>query len=522
MPQGSNRVHELRDHLRSAASHLDTGRFDEAAAEVEAALTIDPGSLAGQTLATRIESARTAAADIEADDLPLTDESGAGAAPVTIEPGRFVPPGVNAASWIGFEQRIQERRFGALLETARSAITRGDGIAARLALEEARELRSDDPRLDTLADEAALLPMAMPAGGADRVVWSRAAGAVFLLVVGVGLLIGFERMDQGPSIEVAPEALPAFTGPPETTDQLPAPVASGPGPDGTEPSATATSGPEMPDSPVTPVMPAPEPPVVVAAAVPVTSDASTGERRVTAAATAASPPARETRQAAGGSATNAPARGAVLARDEGSEGSRSGSTAPALIEETVDAVLPERPPILERPGPPEPRPSAAVSDAVRASAPPERPVRPEPAVATTPPLLTDAPDVVDRDLANAASAVAAAIVPRDESDVEQVLTRYARGYSQLDASGVREVWPSAPERALASAFAQLESQAISFDSCDIAVQGSRASASCLGSQSFVVLVGSRERRTEPRRWQFDLRRDGDAWKIHDAQVQRGR
>jgi hypothetical protein len=51
---------------------------------------------------------------------------------------RYVPSGVNAQSWLGFEQRIQERRFHALLETMNHAISAGDAIAARVALEEAR------------------------------------------------------------------------------------------------------------------------------------------------------------------------------------------------------------------------------------------------------------------------------------------------------------------------------------------------------------------------------------------------
>ena len=58
--------------------------------------------------------------------------------PLNPSAGRFVPSGVDAQSWIGFEHRIQERRFRALLEAIAAAAARGDGVSARIALEEAR------------------------------------------------------------------------------------------------------------------------------------------------------------------------------------------------------------------------------------------------------------------------------------------------------------------------------------------------------------------------------------------------
>jgi len=48
--------------------------------------------------------------------------------------GRYVPSGVNAQSWLGFEQRIQERRFRALLDTINQAIAAGDAKELRRAL----------------------------------------------------------------------------------------------------------------------------------------------------------------------------------------------------------------------------------------------------------------------------------------------------------------------------------------------------------------------------------------------------
>jgi hypothetical protein len=124
--------------------------------------------------------------------------------------------------------------------------------------------------------------------------------------------------------------------------------------------------------------------------------------------------------------------------------------------------------------------------------------------------------------AAAASVVPAAAMtmPVDTSRVEEVLRRYARAYDSLDASAARAVWPSVNEKALARAFQDLASQSVSFNNCDIDIRGAVANASCSGEASYVVKVGSREPRTEPRLWRFELRRDGEAWKIENAETRR--
>jgi hypothetical protein len=120
-----------------------------------------------------------------------------------------------------------------------------------------------------------------------------------------------------------------------------------------------------------------------------------------------------------------------------------------------------------------------------------------------------------------ASAVIAVAPRADESRVTQVLHQYARAYGRLDASAARAVWPSVDERALARAFAGLQSQAVSFDNCNVNVNGATATASCRGRAIYVGKIGSREPRTEMRQWTFALRRDADdAWKIETAQAQR--
>lgn len=106
---------------------------------------------------------------------------------------RFVPSGVNEQSWLGFEQRIQERRFRALLETMNNALIAGDAIETRMALEEARELRPDAPELIDIEERLRATPLMVPPP-AHRLLWTRALGGVMLLLVGVGLLFGIEWM----------------------------------------------------------------------------------------------------------------------------------------------------------------------------------------------------------------------------------------------------------------------------------------------------------------------------------------
>jgi hypothetical protein len=105
---------------------------------------------------------------------------------------RYVPDGVNPQSWIGFEQRIQERRFRALLEQIDHAILRRDDVAARLALEEARELRPDAPDLCELNERVALIPAAPLIAPSTHVAWIRPMRALTLLAAGVALVVGIE------------------------------------------------------------------------------------------------------------------------------------------------------------------------------------------------------------------------------------------------------------------------------------------------------------------------------------------
>jgi hypothetical protein len=112
------------------------------------------------------------------------------------------------------------------------------------------------------------------------------------------------------------------------------------------------------------------------------------------------------------------------------------------------------------------------------------------------------------------------ITPSEDIRVRSVLNQYASAYGTLDASAVRAVWPTVNQRALQRAFDDLSSQRVSFDDCDIAVNGTSAQASCRVTASYVGKVGGQGPRTEPRTVTFELKRDGDAWRIQKADTRR--
>jgi hypothetical protein len=106
---------------------------------------------------------------------------------------------------------------------------------------------------------------------------------------------------------------------------------------------------------------------------------------------------------------------------------------------------------------------------------------------------------------------------RDAADIQMVLTRYASAFSDLDAAAVSQVWPNADSRSLARAFRGLEEQGLAFGNCDIQVTGPSAAASCDGTVRYVTKVGSKDPRTERRRWQFTLGKVRDLWMIQTVE-----
>jgi hypothetical protein len=146
---------------------------------------------------------------------------------------------------------------------------------------------------------------------------------------------------------------------------------------------------------------------------------------------------------------------------------------------------------------------------------------PREALMPAPTLPANAPGPVNASIppmTAAPSPVTAGAV--DESRVADVLRQYARAYGDLDASAARDIWPSVDQRALARAFDSLRSQQLSLQECQIDVHGATANASCRGQARDVGKVGSGEPRIEPRTWRFELRREGEAWKIAHAEARR--
>jgi tetratricopeptide (TPR) repeat protein len=120
----------------------------------------------------------------------------------------------------------------------------------------------------------------------------------------------------------------------------------------------------------------------------------------------------------------------------------------------------------------------------------------------------------------ARTAVPLADLPEDNVLVTKVLQRYRTAYEGLDAQSAQAVWPAVNQAALARAFNGLESQTLTFDACDVRVEGESATATCQGSARYVPKIGSREPRVEPRIWNFTLQKNGGDWKIDSARTER--
>lgn len=115
---------------------------------------------------------------------------------------------------------------------------------------------------------------------------------------------------------------------------------------------------------------------------------------------------------------------------------------------------------------------------------------------------------------------AAPAVVRGETDrlaVRALLERYRGAYERLDANAAVETWPSVDRRALAKAFADLSSQTLRFDNCDIELAETRGVASCRGLASYVGRVGRRAELAE-RQWTFMVRKSGDDWRIDSVKT----
>lgn len=165
-----------------------------------------------------------------------------------------------------------------------------------------------------------------------------------------------------------------------------------------------------------------------------------------------------------------------------------------------------------------PRPQPVPNVQRPAAAPPS----PEPPANLRAPVeeLPITPARIEPPSATPADASASPTAPSDAVQIQRALGQYRQAYDRLDARGARAVWPGVNERALARAFAGLESQGLVFDRCDVNVGDDSATAVCNGSARYVLKVGSKEPQVEPRRWTFSLRKSANGWEIENVDTAR--
>jgi hypothetical protein len=97
--------------------------------------------------------------------------------------------------------------------------------------------------------------------------------------------------------------------------------------------------------------------------------------------------------------------------------------------------------------------------------------------------------------------------------IRRVLDAYRDSYDHLDASSAALIWRGVDTRALARAFSSLSSQALSFDQCDVRINGAQATARCSGELRYVRRVGAPTMHVLRLSWAIDLERNADRWVI---------
>jgi tetratricopeptide (TPR) repeat protein len=207
---------------------------------------------------------------------------------------------------------------------------------------------------------------------------------------------------------------------------------------------------------------------------------------------------------------------------------RAPSVAPSPL--VARALLPPRSaapsPLVAR----APLPPPSVTPSRRASAASSRPLStPATAPLSLPVPLSQLPTaaaVTPREppastIATAAPVEPAPIRARNDKDlVEDALQRYRRAYGRLNAQSAQAVYPTVNRVALARAFDGLESQSLTFDSCDVEVRGILARAICHGTARYVPKIGNRYPHTESLVWSFELRKSNSDWTIYYAKASR--
>ena len=146
------------------------------------------------------------------------------------------------------------------------------------------------------------------------------------------------------------------------------------------------------------------------------------------------------------------------------------------------------------------------------SPPAVAPIVPEPAVPPAP--------AVESIEARAAPALPPGPAPVLDSDdrprIRAILDAYTAAYERLDAVSAASLWPGVDTRALTRAFSTLSRQNVSFDRCEITVDGARATAQCDGAIEYVRRVGDSTPHSRTTSWAFAFDRAAGTWRISNV------
>lgn len=198
---------------------------------------------------------------------------------------------------------------------------------------------------------------------------------------------------------------------------------------------------------------------------------------------------------------------------------------PEVVAAPTDAATPAlAPPVAAAVRPPEPPVPVPATVPTDLSLPASSAIEPldVPPPAPAPQRVAPPPLAAPASASSRPVEVAPATpVADDAAQVRAVLQKYQAAYDRLDASLVHEVWPGVNQAALARAFDGLQSQTLTFRTCDVQLRGAVATVLCTGSTRYVPKIGSREPHVEPLAWTFTLRkRANDNWQIESARADR--
>ena len=182
---------------------------------------------------------------------------------------------------------------------------------------------------------------------------------------------------------------------------------------------------------------------------------------------------------------------------------------------------------LSRLRPAAPAPVSPASKAPEKTGSDERPAGlslPQPPASTAAPLAIAELPTIDlqapfRQPAPPPPAPETATIQVDHrQEIQRVLDAYAESYDRLDASSAALLWRGVDSRALARAFSGLSSQDLSFDQCDVSIDGPQATAVCRGELRYVRRVGSPGPHVLRASWTIDFERATDRWIIASVNV----